>query len=175
MAKSGAAQSPIRVLAVSGEKVVLDATGKAAGKPMDITGSNVLVQGFEATGSGNQCADVTGSDVILCQIDAHDCVSHGIQLGGARIWAEGNTIRTMCWSRKTWPLGFQQRIRAKWQERGGVHDRRRILRWLGSSTPLRHDSQQHWRILQSRILGCWFRRQWRTCGCLHCAQYVLGK
>lgn len=92
VSKSGTAEAPIRILPVKGEKVVLDATGKAAGKPIDITGSNVLVQGFEATGSGNQCADVTGSDVVLCQIDAHDCVSHGIQLGGARIWAEGNII-----------------------------------------------------------------------------------
>ena len=92
VAKSGTADAPIRVLPVSGEKVVLDATGKAAGKPIEITGAYVHVQGFEAKGSGNQCVDITGSDVVLCNVDAHDCVSHGIQLGGARIWAEGNAI-----------------------------------------------------------------------------------
>jgi Right handed beta helix region len=102
---SGTAQAPIRVLPVKGEKVTLDATGKAAGKPIDITGSNVLVQGFEAIGSGNQCADVTGSDIVLCQIDAHDCVSHGIQLGGARIWAEGNTIHDTVLENEGAPAG----------------------------------------------------------------------
>lgn len=105
ISKSGTAAEPIRVLPVQGEKVVLNATGKAAGKPIEITGSNVLVQGFEATGSGNQCADVTGSDVILCQIDAHDCVSHGIQLGGARIWAEGNTIHNTVLENEGAPAG----------------------------------------------------------------------
>lgn len=93
LAASGTESAPLRVLPVSGEKVVLDATGKAAGKPIDITGSHVLVQGFEVTGSGNQCVDASGTDIVLCRLDVHDCQSHGIQISGQRVWAEGNAIR----------------------------------------------------------------------------------
>ena len=105
VSKSGTADAPIRVLPVKGEKVVLDATGKPAGKPIDITGAFVHVQGFESIGSGNQCVDITGSDVVLCNIDAHDCVSHGIQLGGARIWAEGNIIHDTVLENEGAPAG----------------------------------------------------------------------
>ncbi|HRI66569.1 MAG TPA: right-handed parallel beta-helix repeat-containing protein, partial [Polyangium sp.] len=105
VAASGTADAPIRVLPVKGEKVVLDATGKAAGKPIDITGAFVHVQGFEAIGSGNQCVDITGSDVVLCNIDAHDCVSHGIQLGGPRIWAEENIIHDTVLENEGAPAG----------------------------------------------------------------------
>lgn len=92
VSKSGTANAPLRILPVAGEKVLLDATGSSAGKPIDITGSFVHVQGFETANSENLCVDITGNDVVLCQIDAHDCVSHAIQLGGQRIWAEGNDI-----------------------------------------------------------------------------------
>lgn len=105
VSKSGMANAPIRILPVAGEKVVLDATGKAAGKPIDVTGAFVHVQGFEAKGSGNQCVDITGSDVVLCNVDAHDCVSHGIQLGGARIWAEGNAIHDAVLENEGAPAG----------------------------------------------------------------------
>lgn len=105
VAASGTADAPIRVLPVKGEKVVLDATGKAAGKPIDITGAFVHVQGFESMGSGNQCVDITGSDVVLCNIDAHDCVSHGIQLGGPRVWAEGNIIHDTVLENEGAPAG----------------------------------------------------------------------
>lgn len=90
---SGTKDKAIQILPVQGEHVVLDASGTAAGKPIDITGSYVHVQGFEVTGSGNQCVDAPGTDIVICGLDVHDCQSHGIQLGGARIWAEGNSIR----------------------------------------------------------------------------------
>lgn len=91
--QSGTADKPIRVMPAPGEQVVLDATGKAAGKPIDITGQHVLVQGFEVKGSGNQCVDASGSDIVLCGLDIHDCQSHGLQIGGSRVWAEGNSIQ----------------------------------------------------------------------------------
>lgn len=93
VAKGGTADKQLRILAAKGEKVVLDAKGSAAGKPIEITGSFVLVQGFEVTGSANQCVDATGTDIVLCRLDVHDCDSHGIQISGQRVWAEGNTIR----------------------------------------------------------------------------------
>lgn len=105
VSKSGTADSPIRVLPVAGEKVVLDAAGKAAGKPIDITGNYIHVQGFEAKGSGNQCADITGDDVVLCNIDAHDCESHGIQIGSQRVWVEGNTIHDAVLENEGAPAG----------------------------------------------------------------------
>lgn len=91
--QSGTAEEPLRILPAKGEKVVLDASGSAAGKPIDVLGSFVHVQGFEVTGSGNQCVDASGTDIVLCRLDVHDCMSHGIQIGGQRVWAEGNVIR----------------------------------------------------------------------------------
>lgn len=93
VAKSGTADKPLRILSAKGAKVVLDATDSQAGKPIEVTGSFVLVQGFEVTGSGNQCVDAPGTDIVLCRLDVHDCQSHGIQIGGQRVWAEGNVIR----------------------------------------------------------------------------------
>ncbi len=93
VAKGGSADKPLRILAAKGEKVVLDATGSDAGKPIDVTGSFVLVQGFEVTGSVNQCVDASGTDIVLCRLEVHDCDSHGVQISGQRVWAEGNTIR----------------------------------------------------------------------------------
>jgi hypothetical protein len=91
--QGGTADKPLRILPAKGEKVVLDATGSAAGKPIDVLGSFVVVQGFEVMGSGNQCVDAPGTDIVLCRLDVHDCMSHGIQIGGQRVWAEGNVIR----------------------------------------------------------------------------------
>jgi hypothetical protein len=91
--KSGTADQPLRILPAKGEKVLLDATGSPAGKPIDVLGSFVIVQGFEVTGSGNQCVDAPGTDIVLCRLDVHDCQSHGIQIGGQRVRAEGNVIR----------------------------------------------------------------------------------
>jgi hypothetical protein len=105
VSKGGTADSPLRVLPVAGEKVILDATGMAAGKPIDITGNYVHVQGFEAKGSGNQCVDITGNDVVLCQVDAHDCESHGIQIGSQRVWVEGNTIHNAVLENEGAPAG----------------------------------------------------------------------
>lgn len=93
VSQSGTAQKPLRILPAPGEKVLLDATGKPAGKPIDITGQYIVVQGFEVTGSGNQCAEASGSDIVLCGLDIHDCQSHGLQISGTRVWAEGNSIQ----------------------------------------------------------------------------------
>jgi len=105
VSQSGTVDSPIRVLPVGGDKVILDATGKAAGKPIDITGDFVHVQGFESKSSGNQCVDITGNDVVLCHVDAHDCESHGIQIGGQRVWVEGNAIHNAVLENEGAPAG----------------------------------------------------------------------
>lgn len=102
---SGTADAPLRVLPVTGEKVILDAAGKAAGKPIDIQGAFVHVQGFEAKNSGNQCVDVVGTDVVLCNVEAHHCDSHGIQFGSARIWAEGNSVHDSVLENEGAPAG----------------------------------------------------------------------
>ncbi len=104
--KSGGTEAaPLHVLPVAGEKVVLDAAGKPAGKPIDIQGAFVHVQGFEAINSGNQCVDVTGMDVVLCNVEVHHCDSHGIQLGAARIWAEGNIVHDSVLENEGAPAG----------------------------------------------------------------------
>ncbi|MCA9657838.1 MAG: right-handed parallel beta-helix repeat-containing protein [Myxococcales bacterium] len=88
----GTADDPIIILPVEGEAPILDGDGLEGGQPLRITGRYVHVGGFEVHTSDNQCVDVDGDDVVLENLRVHDCVSHGVQLGGAGITARGLTI-----------------------------------------------------------------------------------
>ncbi|MCB9566508.1 MAG: right-handed parallel beta-helix repeat-containing protein [Myxococcales bacterium] len=89
---AGTPDDPIIVLPVPGEAVILDGGGLNGGQPLRISGQHVRVAGFEVRTSDNQCVDVTGEDVVIEDIEAHECVSHGVQLGGKDLVARGLTI-----------------------------------------------------------------------------------
>lgn len=89
---AGTAQDPVIVRADDGAAPVLDATGDPAGQPIKLTGQHIEVSGFEVRGSGNQCVRASGQSLVLRDLHVHDCVSHGVQIDGQDVLAEGLKI-----------------------------------------------------------------------------------
>ncbi len=88
----GTAADPVIVLADDGAAPVIDATGDPAGQPIRLTGRYIEVRGFEVRGSGNQCVRASGQSLTIGDLLVHDCVSHGVQIDGQDVVAEGLTI-----------------------------------------------------------------------------------
>lgn len=91
---AGTAADPVIVRSEVAGAAILDAAGSPAGQPILLTGSHIEVAGFEVRGSDNQCVKASGQGLVLRDLRVHDCVSHGVEIDGQDVLAEGLTIHT---------------------------------------------------------------------------------
>jgi hypothetical protein len=89
---SGTEADPVIILPVDGQEAVIDTTGSEAGRSIYLTGEHIRVEGFEVRGSVNQCVDASGRNLVLRNLTVHDCVSHGVMIGGTGVLVEGFVI-----------------------------------------------------------------------------------
>jgi cysteine-rich repeat protein len=78
---NGTDASGILIKNAGGGTVLIDGTG-VSGRALTVSGSHLKIIGIEVANSSSDCVDVTGADVVLESIKAHDCYSMGIQLRG---------------------------------------------------------------------------------------------
>lgn len=92
--KSGASGLPINIKAVSGQKVILDSANNSESAleiPAGI--SNIVVSGLEITRSTMQCALIRGTNIVLDNIDSHNCKSFGYRITGTAVTLQNSICR----------------------------------------------------------------------------------
>jgi hypothetical protein len=83
ISKSGTETDSIFLLAVEGEKPVLDFSGTAFGKRgMSLSGSYWKIEGFEMKNAGDNALNISGSNNTITFCSFHDNEDTGLQLGG---------------------------------------------------------------------------------------------
>lgn len=91
IAKNGTSESPIILQSAPGEAVILD-LAKSAGPNLIITGSYIVVDGFEIQNSSGVCVSLQNQFNTLQNSVVHDCHDHGIMIEGQHHTVANNTV-----------------------------------------------------------------------------------
>lgn len=83
----GTADAPITIRTVEGRVII-----EHHDTPLRVTGTHLVLEDFEITGSADYCADIQGQDVVVRRFFVHNCHDHGILVRGQQVRVENSTI-----------------------------------------------------------------------------------
>lgn len=84
---SGTAEAPITIRPHDGSVVI-----KHRDSPLRVSGSHIILEDLEVTGSRDFCVDIRGQDIVLDGFIVHDCDDHGVRIGGQGVTVQNATI-----------------------------------------------------------------------------------
>ena len=91
VSQCGAASAPLRIAPVAGQRVILDMQRTAA-EAVVLAGSDLVVEGLEATNAREVGVRVEGQHITLRGMTIHNTHDHGIEINGQHVIVEDSTI-----------------------------------------------------------------------------------